>query len=112
MKTKKHHTETLYTCPHAVVTVIRKTRGLRRFPNHDYACALFILKPEEGSRVRVLETGAVEFMPNFDELKSMLAAIDPILAQCLPESVRNKPRHRQEQWRQRNRVRLLAERAA
>jgi hypothetical protein len=104
MKTK-HPIETLYVCPTANVTVIRKTRGLGRFPQHSYACALFILRPEEGTRVRTLDDGSVEFMPNFEELKSMFAAIEPELAQLLPETVRNKPESRRQRWGQVNRRR-------
>jgi hypothetical protein len=53
----------------------------------------------------VLDDGTIEFMPSFNELKSMFAAIEPTLAQLLPETVRNKPESRRQRWNQVNRRR-------
>jgi hypothetical protein len=81
--------ETFYSCP--TVSVIRKKSGLGRFPKHNYQCALFLLRPQAGTRVRVIRGGIIEFMPNFDELRSIFAAIDPELADRLPSNMKNKP---------------------
>jgi hypothetical protein len=102
MKTKKQRTETLYTCPDQRVKVIRKTSGLRRWPKHNYACILFILRAQEGTRVQTKPDGSVEFMANFDELKAFLIGINPEFAAMFPAAMRNKPRDRQVWWQHRN----------
>ena len=95
----------LYSCPDGRVKVIRKTSGLRRFPQHPYPCVLFLLKPKDGHRVCVSSTGEIEFMANYDELKTAFIAINPALAAILPDTLRSKPRARQVRWVKRNGVR-------
>jgi hypothetical protein len=83
-----------YICPQNLVAVISKTKGLRRYPQHAFKCALFVLKPKEGTRVCTLKDGRIEYMPSFAELRSMLIAIDPGIGKLLPAHMRNKPTHR------------------
>ena|ERR1700677_1282906 len=107
MKTNtKKSIQTLFDCPDQIVKVIRKSSGLARFPAHDYACTLFILKPAIGTRVRQLPDGSIEFLPNFDELRAMLGGIDPQLLRFLPDTFRNKPRQRQESYKRWNKARV------
>ena len=95
----------LHSCPDQCAAVVRKTPGLRRFPRHEYAGVVFLLKAKEGHRVRSLPTGEVEFMANDDELKTAFIAINPDFAAILPANVRSKPRARQVRWVQRNAIR-------
>ncbi len=99
------HVQTLYRCPDGCVRVIRKSRGLRRYPNHSYACVMFLLRPEDGTRVQTKADGSIEFMASLDELKAMLIGIEPKLASVLPTNMRNKPRETQLRWRIRNEFR-------
>jgi hypothetical protein len=92
------HTKPAYSCPAKIVTVIRTNRGLRRFPQHKYYCALFLLKPTEGSRVRVADDGRIEYMPSYDELRALLVAMKPALANALPANLRNKPIERKKRF--------------
>jgi hypothetical protein len=103
--------QTLYSCPDKIVKVIRKSTGLRRYPVHNYACVLFILKPGNGTRVRILPNGDVEFMPNFDEIKAALVGIDPALVTKLPDGFHNKPRERQQKFQRLNKTRLQRKRS-
>jgi hypothetical protein len=52
--------------------------------------------PKEGTRVRLKPDGNVEFMPSFEELESLLAAIDPRLAEGLLSVMQNKPQKRKD----------------
>ena len=101
----KSTNQILYSCPDAVVKVVRKKSGLRRYPPSDYACVLFVLNPKSGTRVRLLPGGAVEFMPSFDELRAVLTGIDPGLVAKLPDNFRNKPRARQLRYKRWNKAR-------
>ncbi|HEY8961788.1 MAG TPA: hypothetical protein VIM57_06230 [Luteolibacter sp.] len=80
-----------YTCPSGQVEVQVKTSGLRRYPRHDYPCAVVVLRPRPGTRVTALPGGALEFMPAWDELRALIAGIDPKVAARLPKNLRNKP---------------------
>jgi hypothetical protein len=95
----------LHSCADNQVTVIRKIKGLRRYPAHNYPCVLFVLRAKEGTRVQIKSDGTFEFMPNFEELRALLIGIDSTYANVLPATMRNKPRTRQILWRQRNRLR-------
>jgi len=86
----KTKTEILYTCPDEIVTVIRKTGGLRRYPRHNYPCLIFVLKPKDGTRSCKTADGRVEFMPSWAELRALLAGLDPELAKSLPVRFKNK----------------------
>ena len=106
MKTKKTPPlQILYTCPDDQVQVIRKTKGVRRHPAHNYPVILFLLRPQEGTRLQTLPDGRLEFMPNMNELRAVLAGIDSSLETVLPDDFQNKPRRRQLWWRKRNRQR-------
>ena len=91
-------TQTVYTCPSKIVTVIRTNRGLRRFPRHKYFCSLLLLQPKEGTRVCVAEDGRIEYMPSYDELRALLVAMKPELANALPAHLRNKPVERKKRF--------------
>ena len=92
----------LYQCPSGIVTVVRKSSGLRRYPPSKYACGIFVLRPKEGTRVARISDAEIEFMPNFDELRGMLTAIDPKLADLFPKSLRNKPEARRKRYQRFN----------
>ncbi len=87
----KDRYEYVYNCPAKQVFVINKWEGLKRYPRHDYECVLLVLKPREGTRVRVLPTGTVEFMPSWDEVKALVTAMDPEAGRRLPATLKNKP---------------------
>jgi hypothetical protein len=97
--------QTLYVCPDGVVEVIRKSTGLRRYPPSDYPCLLFVLRPKNGTRVRLLPGGNIEYMPSFDELKSLLVGLDPSFEARLPANFHNKPRSRQQKFKRWNKDR-------
>jgi hypothetical protein len=73
---------------------------------------MFLLRPEDGTRVQTKPDGSIEFMASLDELKAMLLGIDPDLAAALPPTMRNKPRETQLHWRIRNEIRKGQRRAA
>ena len=100
--------ETLYVSDDKIVTVIRKNRGLRRYPKHDYKCSIFLLRPTKNTRVCADKNDKIEYLPTFDELKAMLGAIDPKLAKMLPKTMKNKPLHVKKSWRALNAKRVQA----
>ena len=92
------NTRTIYQCPDALVTVIKKIKGLQRYPKHGYACLLYLLRPTKGTRVCTARDGRIEYMPSFDELRAMLIAIEPNLAKAIPSTIRNKPPQRKKHF--------------
>ena len=91
-------TETIYASDDKIVTVIRKNRGLKRYPRHNYKCVIFLLRPTKNTRVCVDKNGLIEYLATFDEIKAMLEAIDPKLAARLPKTMKNKPLRVKERW--------------
>jgi hypothetical protein len=93
-----NQTEIIYHSPNNTVTVVRTRHGLKRYPHSKYACVLFLLKPKEGTRVRLNDDGSVEFMSSFDELRAFLGAIDPKLGEMMPAEFKNKPLARKQKF--------------
>ncbi|MCE0496774.1 MAG: hypothetical protein LV481_02340 [Methylacidiphilales bacterium] len=91
-----------YECPESIVTVVRKTEGLRRNPPSKYPVVMFILRPKQWTRVQRISENEIEFAANFDEIRAFLEAIDPALAALLPESAKNKPEWIRKRWQRIN----------
>jgi hypothetical protein len=60
-----------FTSADRLVRIYTTTRA-RRWPPHNYPVVLVELFPQKGSRVLVLPTGGVQWMPRFSELVALI----------------------------------------
>ncbi len=89
--------EILYRSPYGLVTIVSKTSGLNRWPDHGYACILYELKPQRGTRIQ--DCGdVIEFMVTWSDLRQMLRALAPHVEAMLPEHLTDKPAAKKARW--------------
>lgn len=85
-----------------LVRVRVKSRGLRRWPRHDYPCVVMELRPRPATRVAALTDGSagVEVMFTHQEIRALLEAINIAAGRRIYESreVKGKPAERVRRW--------------
>ena len=85
-----------------LVRIHVKSKGLLRWPQHDYPCVLLELRPAKGARVTRLHDGShgLEAMLRHSEIRGLLAALNAAAGRELyaSQEVKDKPPHRRQIW--------------
>ncbi len=90
--------EILFQSPDGLVTIVKKTSGLKRWPPHKYPCIIYILRPRSGTRVQSCTEG-VEFMMTWNDLREFLRALEPGIEAMLPKHLTDKPAAQKALWK-------------